>query len=191
MLTIRIAVNNVFDSCIELNHEKILLVADLPQKLRDRVDKKLESLKQKNVSSIEYSEKHFLVTHNSQNYGIAPPPEFLKGISTTLLVETIQLLHWYLSPHLRARDPDLIGGTIICCDCGLTQRRGKPFAEFCEFTGCPSHAKWVEIIEGYRAPEPQNELFLAFTKVMQGPQNNLVTNAPDLEDAANKWIQKG
>jgi len=191
MLKILIIANDVGNSVIKWNEDNCGVINGLPQKLRDKVMQQVVTLHDRRVSIVEYEEHHFVLARDMQNYTGIPYPEFLKDISTTILIETIQLLYWYVAPHLRARDPDLLGTTLICCECGLTQRKGSGHHAYCEFVGCPSHAKWAQVIDGYECPKLFRDDGLA--NVVQKFLNNKQqssTESPQADDA-NKWIQKG
>lgn len=181
MLNILIIASNVANSPLVLNKEGRGSVSKLPDKLRTKVLELISILNEMGVSEIEYNnEGHFVLTRNSRNYAVVPCPDFLKGVSVTQLTETTQLLHWYLGEHMRAEHPGSLGSPVICCDCGFTQMRGEPFHEYCDFTACPSHAKWAEVIEGYKPLKPSQEGTSA-----------LAIQRALLDGTPNGWILKG
>ncbi|MCK9345100.1 MAG: hypothetical protein M0P64_03195 [Candidatus Pacebacteria bacterium] len=191
MLKIKIIANNIAGSELTFNNEECRTIANLPEKLRARVINEVAQLSEKGVSEVEYKEKHFLLSRKDQNYAIDPCPSFMNDVFLSSFIETIQLLYWYLGPHLRARDPGLLGGSIICSECSLTQRRGNHFSTYCEFTGCSSHEKWAQVIEGYEPPKYLIDETLAKAVQQVHSNNQTAPTIAPTADEQNKWAQKG
>ncbi|MFA5997561.1 MAG: hypothetical protein WC791_03685 [Candidatus Paceibacterota bacterium] len=193
MLKILIVANGVSSSHILMNGNIKCTINELPQKLWTRVLNEVAQLSDRGVSAVEFKEGgHFVLTRNSQNYVVVPCPEFLKGIPMKPIIETIQLLRWYLGTHLYACEPGCLGGRIGCNDCHRTQPGGVPFSDNCVYEHCSSHTKWAQIIEGYEPPVNPNagKLDEKIQECIEKHKKQQSAKPTGLEEKANEWAKK-
>lgn len=171
-------------------------IGKLPQKLSARVAEAMEVLRDEDVTEVMYGEFGIIVTSHKVNHGGS-------GVCGQSITETIELLDWYFIPHLSARDPDRIGGSLVCSDCHQSQPQAVSSDGFCKNPLCSSHAKWAEIIEGY--VPPANKLAKVLTCLSLAHHQNessggAVDEQKKLVEAAfkgiprtgsqNEWVEK-
>ncbi|OHA79469.1 MAG: hypothetical protein A2747_01040 [Candidatus Yonathbacteria bacterium RIFCSPHIGHO2_01_FULL_44_41] len=151
MLKITIVTNDISASVIRYNEGYVRSVSSLPKKLCKRVTEALDEFKKANPRlfarplEIQYSPSRPYIFMGSTNYR-------LSGVYDETLVETIKLLHWYMSPHIFTSSTNgVLGSKITCLDCGTEQMMYD--ASKCQSRACPSHKKWEEIIESYVPPD--------------------------------------
>lgn len=145
----------------------------LPPKLRDRTAKALETLQEKSVTKLAYDKEQGLrLSVNDAWYPCESVPGFLLKDFIPEIITTVDLLYWY-SNQVNSRK---FGGQLICPDCDSEQSNGAQFGDKCQYSICPSHKKWAEVIDGYIPPDD-----LVKKAFMGIPRTGY----------ANSWAQKG
>lgn len=143
MLRINIDSTSTSASTIEYNKIARGTVGDLPGKLSRRITEVIEPLRSNGVYLLEYKKERIILTSKDRDYvgnTILPP-----------LKKAIQLLAWYLISHIVEMTPGVLGGEHRCTECNTAQLLDTD--DKCQFTGCPSHKKWAEVIDDYESPK--------------------------------------
>lgn len=195
MLKIQIIANNVANSPITYNGENRGPIKELPEKLRLRVIEVARDLNNTDVGEIQVTEECIILSHEGKKIGISTDQKFLKPKSVVPFIEAMNLLHWYLGPHIYGKNPGTVGGQDGCHDCHCTQPGGIPHSHYCAYAHCPSHAKWAEIIDGYEPPVNPNEGALGrmmWETLERHQEEQRHQQLPlDFGEKANEWAKKG
>lgn len=170
MLQILIVGTDTSGSLVMHDNKYAGTIKRFPKKLSNRVVGVLDRLRKSKVYGIMKYSKHggLVLSKDGQGYtcdlGLADEG-ILDKDSVLQANEAIELLYWYLEPHIHYPPPGShYGAEPICCDCGYSQLMYD--ADRCSSPECTSHKKWTEVIDEYSpSMHTLNRTFLGIPKV--------------------------
>lgn len=160
MLKITIIEDAISRSFVRRDNDQAKTLDKFPAKLGARVSQALAILAH-NILSIEYDDTNVLFTGKTKNYSLASLSGTIRNDILSEILETIKLINWFLSPHFQPRDPDAIGGRLVCNDCYQSQPLLSTCNGRCKNPSCISHKMWAEVDESYTMNTPDSGKILS------------------------------
>ena len=174
MLKILIFTGSISTSLIEHNGGAIKIITELPEKLFHRVVEALNGITFDGVDRLEYEKPQLLLLKGTRNFIFHNVERHALFDFVGPLVETLDLLDWYLGTHIYSHTPGgVFGSEFVCSDCNSPQI--MYLGAVCGNLECPSHEKWAQVDDKYTKPDVFKRAWMGLPKVGE----------------ANSWTAKG